>query len=50
MNGWEPDIAQETCTGSSGGVAPNPTMNHVAMCGKVNVFSWGSGSCVIDDF
>ncbi len=50
MNGWEPDVTQNPCTGTAGGSAPNPTNNHVGFCGKVNVFEWGSGGCIVDNF
>ncbi|VDL77251.1 unnamed protein product [Nippostrongylus brasiliensis] len=46
--GWESDISQATCTGSVGGSAPFTSINHVAKCGAVNVFTWGSGDCIID--
>ncbi|CAL2042372.1 hypothetical protein CAEBREN_19315 [Caenorhabditis brenneri] len=46
--GWENDIKQGSCTGSVGGTAPFSSINHVAKCGAVNVFTWGSPSCIID--
>lgn len=46
--GWEGDIKQGSCSGSVGGSAPFSSINHVAKCGAVNVFTWGSASCVID--
>nr|CDJ87398.1 Glycosyl hydrolase and Alpha-amylase domain containing protein [Haemonchus contortus] len=46
--GWEQDISQKACTGAIGGTAPFSSRNHIAKCGAVNVFTWGSGSCIID--
>ncbi|EYB96729.1 hypothetical protein Y032_0147g2579 [Ancylostoma ceylanicum] len=46
--GWEPDINQGKCTGSVGGSAPFQSINHIAKCGAVNVFTWGSSDCIID--
>ena len=48
--GWEPDINQGSCTGTAAGNAPYRTGNHMAMCGKVNIFNWGSGSCTVNNF
>ena len=48
--GWEPDVNQYTeCTGTAGGNRPYATGNHVARCGKFNVFMWGQGTCQIDN-
>lgn len=47
--GWEPDISQGSCTGTAGGTAPLTTNNHVALCGKLNVFEWGQNSCIINN-
>ncbi|XP_013389804.1 pancreatic alpha-amylase, partial [Lingula anatina] len=47
---WEADINQVTsCGGSAGGQAPYSSKNHVARCGYINVFEFGSGSCIIDN-
>ncbi|KAK5983365.1 hypothetical protein GCK32_009331, partial [Trichostrongylus colubriformis] len=42
--GWEQDIIQKSCTGTVGGTAPFTSKNHIAKCGAVNVFAWGSGT------
>ncbi|PIO54544.1 hypothetical protein TELCIR_24092, partial [Teladorsagia circumcincta] len=47
-NAWEPDVRQGKCSGNIGGTAPYSSKNHIAKCGAVNVFTWGSGECVID--
>ena len=48
-NGWEQDIGQaETCGGDVGGSKPYVSTNHMARCGYVNVFEWGSGDCIIN--
>ncbi|CAI2354046.1 unnamed protein product [Caenorhabditis sp. 36 PRJEB53466] len=46
--GWEGDVKQGSCSGSIGGSAPFSSVNHVAKCGAVSVFTWGSGNCIID--
>ena len=46
---WESDISQSACGGTVGGTAPGGSMNHIARCGALNVFSWGSGSCTISE-
>ncbi|KHJ83437.1 hypothetical protein OESDEN_16866, partial [Oesophagostomum dentatum] len=46
--GWEPDIMQSSCEGNLGGSAPFQSNNHIARCGAVNVFTWGSVGCIID--
>ncbi|PIO75704.1 hypothetical protein TELCIR_02241 [Teladorsagia circumcincta] len=46
--GWEQDISQKKCTGALGGSSPFSSKNHVAKCGAVNVFTWGSSDCIID--
>ncbi|CAD6194272.1 unnamed protein product [Caenorhabditis auriculariae] len=48
-SGWEGDVSQKTCTGAVGGQAPFSSINHIAKCGAVNVFTWGSGDCIIDN-
>ncbi|KAK6037760.1 hypothetical protein COOONC_24734 [Cooperia oncophora] len=47
-SGWEPDISQKECSGIAGGKSPFKSNNHMAKCGAVNVFSWGSNACLID--
>uniref|UniRef100_A0A914D483 Alpha-amylase C-terminal domain-containing protein n=1 Tax=Acrobeloides nanus TaxID=290746 RepID=A0A914D483_9BILA len=47
--GWEPDVSQGSCSGTAGGTAPFKTNNHVAKCGYVNVFDWGTNSCTINN-
>ncbi|KHJ95618.1 hypothetical protein OESDEN_04434 [Oesophagostomum dentatum] len=46
--GWENDVRQGACNGAIGGYAPFQSINHIAKCGAVNVFYWGSGGCTID--
>ncbi|KHJ99111.1 hypothetical protein OESDEN_00904 [Oesophagostomum dentatum] len=46
--GWESDVAQIACDGYYGGSPPFQSNNHVARCGAVNVFIWGSGGCIVD--
>ncbi|CAI4223618.1 unnamed protein product [Auanema sp. JU1783] len=48
--GWEANISQTSCKGSVGGTAPFKSINHIAMCGKVNVFNWNSPDCQINNF
>ena len=38
------------CTGPEAGHPPHTSVNHVARCGKVNVFHWGEGQCQILNF
>ncbi|KHJ90847.1 alpha amylase, catalytic domain protein [Oesophagostomum dentatum] len=47
--GWEPNVNHGACAGTAGGPVPFKSNNHVAKCGAVNVFSWGSGLCIIDE-
>lgn len=44
----EPSISQAECTGEVGGSPPFQSTNHMARCGHMNVFSYGSPSCQID--
>uniref|UniRef100_A0A1I7XI80 Aamy_C domain-containing protein n=1 Tax=Heterorhabditis bacteriophora TaxID=37862 RepID=A0A1I7XI80_HETBA len=46
--GWESNISQRPCSGSIGGSAPFSSINHIAKCGTVNVFSWGSNDCIVN--
>uniref|UniRef100_A0A0K0DEY8 Aamy_C domain-containing protein n=1 Tax=Angiostrongylus cantonensis TaxID=6313 RepID=A0A0K0DEY8_ANGCA len=46
--GWEQDINQQGCSGDIGGAAPFRSVNHIAKCGAVNVFTWDAGDCIID--
>ncbi|KJH49612.1 alpha amylase, catalytic domain protein [Dictyocaulus viviparus] len=47
--GWEPNVKQkQNCVGSIGGSAPFHSVNHIAKCGAVNVFNWGTDDCIID--
>jgi alpha-amylase len=51
--GWEPDINQVVECGSRRpglGRRPFASANHIARCGYLNVFTYGSGDCIIDDF
>ncbi|KHJ75428.1 hypothetical protein OESDEN_24956 [Oesophagostomum dentatum] len=45
--GWESDIKQGTCAGD-GGSAPFQSSNHIARCGAINIFKWGSSQCYIE--
>ncbi|XP_067663291.1 alpha-amylase-like [Haliotis asinina] len=45
--GWEGDVMGGTCTGSGAVSPPYTSKNHMARCGYLNVFHWGSGSCTI---
>ncbi|KHJ80130.1 hypothetical protein OESDEN_20203, partial [Oesophagostomum dentatum] len=45
--GWESTIYQRKCTGN-GGSAPFTSINHIARCGAINVFEWGSSRCHIE--
>ncbi|XP_071504329.1 alpha-amylase B-like [Diadema antillarum] len=51
VNGnWESDISQASqCGGSAGGEKLYSSGNHFARCGYLNVFSFGSGDCQIDN-
>ncbi|KAI9550247.1 hypothetical protein GHT06_001534 [Daphnia sinensis] len=51
-NGFEPDIQQSSCTGSGADVLPpySSNKNHVARCGYINRFNFGSGGCEITEF
>ena len=45
----EPDIYQSAlCSGSAGGARPYSSLFHMARCGYLNLFFYGSGSCEID--
>ena len=48
--GWENDVHQIQCQGTSGGVPPFSSKNHIAKCGSVNKFDFQSGTCEINDF
>jgi hypothetical protein len=50
--GWEADITQSPCTGTGADVQPpySGTKNHMARCGYINRFSFGSGGCEINEF
>ena len=50
ISDWEMDVEQTACTGSLGGSAPYTTSNHMGMCGAINVFEYGLGSCEINSF
>ncbi|XP_025084984.1 alpha-amylase-like [Pomacea canaliculata] len=46
LNGWEPDAQSKPCTGDgSGDAMPFTSSNHVAICGRINVFHWGQSRC-----
>jgi alpha-amylase len=51
--GWEPDISQTVECGSFQadlGRRPFASTNHIARCGYLNMFTYGSGNCIIDKF
>ena len=50
--GWEGAINQvASCGGTAGGSKPSYNSdNHFARCGFVNVFSFGSNSCTVNEF
>lgn len=48
VGSWEGDIGASTCTGAGGGAAPYTSVNHIARCGFLNVFHFGSSACIID--
>lgn len=51
-SGYESDIQQSTCTGTGADVPPPYTSNknHVARCGYINRFYFGTGDCEINAF
>ncbi|XP_071496347.1 pancreatic alpha-amylase 2a5-like [Diadema antillarum] len=49
-DGWESDLSQGSCRGSAGGTKPYSSVNHSARCGFVNVFEFGSDTCIINHF
>ncbi|XP_057380580.1 alpha-amylase-like [Daphnia carinata] len=50
--GYEPDIQQSVCSGTGSDVAPPyiSNKNHVACCGYINRFNFGTGGCEINGF
>ncbi|GFR93112.1 alpha-amylase [Elysia marginata] len=46
----EEEISQGTCTGDAAVPVPYTSVNHVARCGYINVFEWGSSDCKIESF
>ncbi|XP_064112999.1 alpha-amylase-like isoform X2 [Macrobrachium nipponense] len=51
MDNWEEDIEQVSdCSGTAGGTTPYASKNHVGRCGYINVFTFGSPSCVVNTF
>ena len=46
----EPAIEQDICTGEMGGTSTiSGSTNHMALCGYMNIFSYGKNSCQIDN-
>ena len=47
----ERDMSQSvSCNGTTGGMAPYKSVNHIARCGYMNVFKWEVGNmCIIND-
>jgi len=48
--GWEGDVHQAECQGTTGGKAPFATINHWARCGFVNKFDFQGNGCEINYF
>ncbi|CAH1775264.1 unnamed protein product [Owenia fusiformis] len=49
-SGWEPDITQSmACGGEAGGTRPFASTNHVAQCGKFNMFYYDNYGCIIGE-
>ncbi|GAB6025608.1 Alphaamylase [Chamberlinius hualienensis] len=46
----EPEVINKSCSGDYKIEIPYESTNHVAMCGKINVYKYGTGSCVIRNF
>ena len=46
--GAEADVLVQDCNGHFGGVPPYHSRNHMARCGFVNVFHFGSPECEIN--
>ncbi|GFR93116.1 alpha-amylase [Elysia marginata] len=46
----EEDVSQGQCTGDAAETAPYTSGNHVARCGYINVFEWGSSNCRMESF
>ena len=45
----EPSIAEDDCTGQFPGKSPIAgSSSHMALCGYMNIFSYGANSCQID--
>lgn len=49
---WESDISQDQeCGGDTyRAQRPYPSNNHLAMCGKINVFHYKDDGCIVNDF
>lgn len=47
---WEGDITQKVCTGAGAATPPYTSKNHMARCGFVNKFNFGTGDCEILTF
>ena len=48
--GWENDMKQTECLGNLNEKAPFSFNNHVAKCGFINKFDFGSNTCEINHF
>lgn len=47
---WENDINQVfSCSGTAGGLKPYSSTNHLARCGKLNMFEFNSNACTISN-
>ena len=48
IDGWEKDISQyDRCGGQIDSHKPFETINHVGMCGQMNVFFEGEDECSV---
>lgn len=48
--GWESNVVQQECSGDAGGQPPFTSIDHMARCGHINVFTWNEGDCIISSF
>ena len=48
VGGWEGNVVQGSCTGSRGGAAAYSSSNHIARCGFLNIYHFGTSICTIE--
>ena len=48
VGGWEGNVVQGSCTGSRGAAAPYSSTNHIARCGFLNIYHFGTSTCTIE--